>query len=117
MKLPAPVWGDAGISIPICQSGKLMDFVHQPAAQRGKFRFTRGRRREVSIRANVARSHSAPSGYPTGGAAPWQVVFRARRYSAAANRFFDKPLKARRDLPLTFHLPTEIQIPLGSVNE
>jgi hypothetical protein len=33
MKSPAPIWGDAGISIPICQSGKLMGFVHQPAAQ------------------------------------------------------------------------------------
>src|SRR6476660_9590594 len=112
MKSPAPIWGDAGISIPNLRAS----FTNQPR-KGGKFRFTSGLRREVSIRAKVARSHSAPSGYPTGGQRRGRWYFAHAGTRQPLTVFFDKPLKARRDLPLTFHLPTEIQIPLGSVNE
>jgi len=41
MKSPAPIWGDAGISIPNLRAS----FTNQPR-KRGKFRFTPGLRRE-----------------------------------------------------------------------
>jgi hypothetical protein len=109
MELPAPIWVNAGISIPICQSGRLMGFVHQPAVQAWQnidSFLNSGGSGGTLRRLVIQQDYSA-----------WHAVFRARRYLAAASRFFDKSLKSRCDLPLTFHLPTEIQIPLGLVNE